>query len=85
MLFDVFENIGFKVGPGRHVHDLEDRDQSKMMIERLRTWNQLPQPAEQLLKPQIGSEALVKGVFVKDHAGGFLVPQGVFGCCWHAA
>ena len=85
VFFDVFENVGFQVGACRHIHDLENRDQRKVMIERLGTWNQFPQPAEQLLKPQVGSEALVKGVFVKDHAGGFLVPQGVFGCRWRTA
>src|SRR3989344_123917 len=47
-------------------------------IEGVGAGNQFSQPAEQLLKPQIGSETLVEGIFVKDHAGGFLGAQGVF-------
>jgi hypothetical protein len=45
------------------------------MVEWMLARNQLTKSAKQLLQPQIGPEALVKGVFVKDHAGGFLGAQ----------
>ncbi|MNT68710.1 hypothetical protein D3C72_2069650 [compost metagenome] len=78
MLLDVLEHIRLEVGPCRHIHDFEDGYQRKVVVERVGAGNQFSQPAEQLLKPQIGSETLVKGIFVKDHAGGFLGAQGVF-------
>jgi hypothetical protein len=42
----------------------------------MRAGNQLAQAQEQLFEPQIGSQAFVEGVFVKDHAAGFLVGAG---------
>ena len=78
VLFDVLEHIRLQIGPGCHVHDLENRHQGEVVIQRVGPGDQFPQAAEQLLQPQVGSETLVKGVFVKDHAGGFLEAQAVF-------
>jgi len=78
VLFDVLEHIRLQISPCGHVHDLENRHQGEMVVQRVRPGGQFPQATEQLLQPQIGSETLVKRVFVKDHAGGFLEAQAVF-------
>ena len=78
MLFKVLENVGFQIGAGRYVHDFENGDQRKVVVERVGPGDQLAQPAKQLLQPQVGSEAFVEGVLVKNHAGGFLEAQGEF-------
>jgi hypothetical protein len=78
VLFDVLENIGFEIGTRGHVHDLKNGDQRVVVVQRMLARNQLAQPPKQLLQAQVGSEAFVKGVFVKDHAGGFLGAQWMF-------
>lgn len=47
-----------------------------MVVQRVRAGNQLAQAPEELFQPQVGSEALVEGVFVKNHAAGFLGAHG---------
>ena len=74
--FEVLEHVGLEIGAGSDVHDLEDGHQRVVVIERMGSRNQLAQAAEQLLEPQIGSQAFVERIFVKDHAAGFLGRSG---------
>ena len=60
--------IGLEIGPGTDVHDFKNGGQCEVVIQRIGARHQLGQAQEKVLQPQIGANALVEGVFVKDHA-----------------
>ena len=68
VLLQIFQYVGFHVGAGGHVHDLENGLDREMMIQRVRAVHQLCQASEELLQTQVGSNAFVERVFVQDHS-----------------
>src|SRR6185369_16702332 len=68
LFFQVLHRIGLQVRARRHIHDFENRGECVVMIDRVRTRDQLPKAAEQVLQAQVGANAFVEGVFVEDHA-----------------
>ena len=71
LLFQIFQHLGLQVGPGGHIHDLENRGECVVVLQGVNAGHQLPQALEQLFESQVGPDAFVEGVFVQDHAAGF--------------
>jgi hypothetical protein len=63
------EQVALQVGPGRHIHDLEDRGQRKVVVHRRVARHQLAQPVEQMLQPKHRANAFVERVLVEDQIG----------------
>ena len=68
LLVQVFKDIGFEIGACAHIHDFKQGGQRKVVVHRRFASQQLAESDKQMFQPQIGANALVKGVFVKDHA-----------------
>ena len=69
VLFELLEQIGLEVGARADVHDLEDRRQRVMVIDRRFALDQLAQAVEQMLETQHRADALVERIFVDDQGG----------------
>src|SRR5690606_28443168 len=67
-LVQIFQQVGLEVGSTADIHDLEDGDEGKMMVESRFARHQLPEPRKQVLESEVSANALVEGVFVKYHA-----------------
>src|SRR5664279_2188761 len=66
MLFELFQQIGLQVGARADVHDLEDRRQRVVVIDRGVALDELAEAIEQMLEPQHGADAFVERVLVED-------------------
>ena len=75
LFVQVFEDIGLEVGTCTHIHDFKDGGERIVVIECLVARDKFCQSKKQVFQSQIGSDALVKGVFVKDHAAFFCRPE----------
>ena len=72
LFFQVLQHIRLQVCTRTHIHDLENGGESVVVLQCLLAGEQVAQALEQLLQSQVGPDAFVKGVFVQDHAAGFL-------------
>ena len=66
MLLELLEQVGLQVGARADVHDLEDRRERVMVIDRGVPLDELAEPVEQVLEPKHRPDALVEGIFVQD-------------------
>ena len=65
----LFEQVGFQVGAGGDIHDLENGDQGEMVIEWRVAGHQLTEAVKQMLQSQHRADALVEWVLVKNQDG----------------
>jgi len=68
LLVQIFQDIGFQIGPHGHVHDFEQRGQREVMVQWVVARHQFAQPAEQVFQPQVGPDAFIEWVLVQNHA-----------------
>ena len=84
LFVEVLENIRLQISAGADIHDFEQRRQRIVMINGVVTRNEHAKTSEQMLQTQVGAYALIKRIFVQDHAnfsGGRIIArsEGVFG------
>ena len=70
VLLELLEQVGLEVGARADVHDLEDRRQRVVVVDRRVALDQLAEAVEQVLEPQHRADALVERIFVEDQGGG---------------
>ena len=71
MFVEVLENIRLQISAGADIHDFEQRRQRIVMINGVVTRNEHAKTSEQMLQTQVGAYALIKRIFVQDHANFF--------------
>ena len=69
VLLELLQQVGLQVGARADVHDLEDRRQRVVVVDRRVARDQLAEPVEQVLEPQHRADALVERVLVEDQGG----------------
>ena len=69
MLLELLEQVGLEVGARADVHDLEDRRQRVVVVDRRVALDQLAEAVEQMLEAQHRADALVERVLVDDQGG----------------
>ena len=69
MSVNVLENVGFHVGPRGYIHDLKDRLNCEMVIQRISPGHEVGQATKQVFKPEVRAYAFVERIFVQDHFG----------------
>ena len=65
---ELLQQVGLEVRPARDLHDLEEREQRRVMLHRVGALEEEARPVEEVLEPQHRADALDQRIFVSDHA-----------------
>ena len=63
----VFQDVRLEIGAAAHFHDLKHRAEAEVMVGWVVALQQQLEATEQVFQTQVGADAFVERVFVKDH------------------